>query len=167
MSAKTIVFNKVERYLKEIFPAAEQKSETQFSVPFESTRIWVSIEDGNIPKSEKVKAWHLKHDIPHVLVKVWATILIGAPRSPGLFKWVATEGQDWMLGGTQVVLGDDGNCSLLFVYSLAGETLDPGEFKNAVMSVATAANHLDDIAQEKFGGKRFIDLKVEDLNELR
>jgi hypothetical protein len=67
-----------------------------------------------------------------------------------------------MLGGTRVVLGYDGDCSLIFVYNLAGETLDPGEFKNAVMSVATTVNHLDDIAQEKFGGKRYIDLKPED-----
>jgi len=49
------------------------------------------------------------------------------------------------------------------VYTMSGETLDPGEFKNGVMSVATTANHLDDIAQEKFGGKRFTDLKTEDL----
>ena len=163
MGDKEVVSGKVERYLKEIFPSAQKKSEGQFTVPFESTRIWVSVEDGHIPKSEKNKAWHLKHDIPHVLVKVWATILAGAPRSPGLFKWVATDGQDWMLGGTRVVLGDDGECTLLFVYSMSGETLDPGEFKNGVMSVATTANHLDDIAQEKFGGKRFIDLKLEDL----
>lgn len=163
MGEMDIVVGKVERYLKEIFPSADKKSDTQFSVAFESTRIWVNIENGHIPKSAKSKSWHLKHDIPHVLVKVWATILVGVPRSPGLFKWVATDGQNWMLGGTRVVLGDDGLCTLLFVYSLAGETLDPGEFKNAVMSVATAANHLDDIVQEKFGGKRFIDLKLEDL----
>jgi len=163
MSDKDIVHGKVSRYLKEIFPKATERDDKSFTVPFESTRIWISIEDANIPKSEKTKAWHLKHDIPHVLVKVWATILVQAPRSPGLFKWVATEGQDWMLGGTRVVLGEDGDCTLLFVHSLAGETLDPGEFKNAVMAVATTANHLDDIAQEKFGGKRFIDLKIEDL----
>jgi hypothetical protein len=163
VSDKEIVANKVERYLKEIFPSAQKKSEGKFTVAFESTRIWINIEDGNVPKTEKNKAWHLKHDIPQVLVKVWATILVGAPRSPGLFKWVATEGQNWMLGGTRVVLGDDGDCSLLFVYHMSGETLDPGEFKNGVMAVATTANHLDDIAQEKFGGKRFIDLTAEDV----
>ena len=163
MSDKDVVHGKVARYLKEIFPKATERDDKSFTVPFESTRIWISIEDYNIPKSEKTKAWHLKHDMPHILVKVWATILVQVPRSQGLFKWVATEGQEWMLGGTQVVLGEDGDCTLLFVYSLAGETLDPGEFKNAVMAVATSANHLDDIAQEKFGGKRFIDLKIEDL----
>ena len=163
MSDKDVVHGKVARYLKEIFPKATERDDKSFTVPFESTRIWISIEDYNIPKSEKTKAWHLKHDMPHILVKVWATILVQVPRSPGLFKWVATEGQEWMLGGTQVVLGEDGDCTLLFVYSLAGETLDPGEFKNAVMAVATSANHLDDIVQEKFGGKRFIDLKIEDL----
>ena len=163
MSDKDIVVGKVARYLKEIFPKGEKKNEFQFSLPFESTRIWINIEDGNIPTSEKTKSWHLKHDIPHVMVKIWATILVNVPRSPALFKWVATEGQNWILGGTRVVLGDDGDCTLLFAYTLAGETLDPGEFKNAVMSVATTANHLDDIAQEKFGGKRFIDLTIKDL----
>ena len=163
MSDKEIVANKVERYLKEIFPSAQKTAEGKFSVAFESTRIWIYIDDGNVPKSERTKAWHLKHDIPNVLVKVWATILVEVPRSPALFKWVATEGQNWMLGGTRVVLGNDGECDLLFGYHMSGETLDPGEFKNGVMAVATTANHLDDIAQEKFGGKRFIDLKAEDL----
>ena len=163
MSNKEIVRGKVKRYLQEIFPSTRENSQGQFTVSFESTRIWISIEDGQIPKLKKTKDYHLKHDIPQVLVKVWATILVGAPRSPGLFKWVATEGQDWMFGGTRVVLGDDGECTLLFVYNMSGETLDPGEFKNGVLAVATTANHLDDIAQEKFGGKRFIDLKLEDL----
>ena len=163
MSGKEIVHGKVSRYLKEIFPKSTELDNKSFTIPFETTRIWISIEEGNIPKSEKSKDWHVNHDIPHVFVKVWAAILVAAPRSPALFKWVATEGQNWMLGGTRVVLGDDGECSLIFVYNLAGETLDPGEFKNAVMSVATTANHLDDIAQEKFGGKRFIDLKSKDL----
>lgn len=149
--------------MKEIFPGAEQNKQSQWTVAFESTRVWIAIEKGFVPKSEKNKNWHAKHDIPNILVKIWATILVNVPRSPGLFKWVATEGQNWMLGGTRVVLGDEGECSLLFTYSIAGETMDPGEFKNAVMSVVTVANHLDDIAQEKFGGKRFIDLKIEDL----
>ena len=61
MSDKEIVANKVERYLKEIFPAAQKKAEGQFSVAFESTRIWIYVEDGQVPKLEKTKAWHLKH----------------------------------------------------------------------------------------------------------
>ena len=56
MSDKEIVANKVERYLKEIFPAAQKKAEGQFSVAFESTRIWIYIEDGQVPKLEKTKA---------------------------------------------------------------------------------------------------------------
>ena len=56
MGDKEVVSGKVERYLKEIFPSAQKKSEGQFTVPFESTRIWVSVEDGHIPKSEKNKA---------------------------------------------------------------------------------------------------------------
>lgn len=163
MSEIELVKSKVARYLKEIFPSAEQNEQSHWTVSFESTRVWIAIEKGFIPKSDKNKNWHMKHDIPNILVKVWATILVNVPRSPGLFKWVATEGQNWMLGGTRVVLGNEGECSLLFTYSIAGETMDPGEFKNAVMSVVTVANHLDDIAQEKFGGKRFIDLKIEDL----
>jgi len=154
---------KVERYFREIFPKGQKNKLGDWTVLFESTRVWVSVTEGFVPKSEKNKNWHLKHDIPHVLVKIWATILVNVPRSPGLFKWVAIEGQNWMLGGTRVVLGEDGDCTLLFTYSIAGETMDPGEFKNAVMAVATTANHLDDIAKDKFGGKRFIDLKIEDL----
>lgn len=163
MSEIELVKSKVARYLKEIFPSAKQNEQSHWTVSFESTRVWIAIEKGFVPKSDKNKNWHMKHDIPNILVKVWATILVNVPRSPGLFKWVATEGQNWMLGGTRVVLGNEGECSLIFTYSIAGETMDPGEFKNAVMSVVTVANHLDDIAQEKFGGKRFIDLKIEDL----
>ena len=165
MTEIEVVATKVSRYLSEIFPAAKKLSDFKFSVSFESTNIWIRIEKGSIPKSEKTKNFHLKHDIPHVVVRVWATILIDVPRSPGLFKWVATEGQEWILGGTRVVLGDDGDCSLIFSYSLAGETLDPGEFKNAVLSVGVTADHLDDIAQAKFGGMRFVDYKEKNKND--
>ena len=61
MSDKDVVHGKVARYLKEIFPKATERDDKSFTVPFESTRIWISIEDYNIPKSEKTKAWHATH----------------------------------------------------------------------------------------------------------
>jgi hypothetical protein len=54
--------------------------------------------------------------------------------------------------------GDSGNIQVLFEVCLPGDTIDPGEFKQALIAVATTADDLDDELKTKFGGKRYEDL---------
>jgi hypothetical protein len=42
-----------------------------------------------------------------------------------------------------------------FSYSLPGDSLDPGELKNAVLSVLLSSDGQDEELQKKFGGKLF------------
>jgi type III secretion system-like peptide-binding chaperone len=55
-----------------------------------------------------------------------------------------------LLGGT-----------LIAEYDLLGDTLQAGELRNALMTVASAADHLDDDLADRLGGKRF-DTKLEE-----
>jgi hypothetical protein len=45
------------------------------------------------------------------------------------------------------------------MYTLAGDDITSGELKHAAFIVATVANQLDDEVQQKFGGKRWTEIK--------
>jgi len=47
---------------------------------------------------------------------------------------------------------------VIFEVSLPGDTIDPGELKQGLIAVASAADDLDDELKAKFGGKRIEDL---------
>jgi len=47
------------------------------------------------------------------------------------------------------------NGTLIAEYDLLGDTLQAGEMRNAVLTVAAAADHLDDDLASRLGGKRF------------
>jgi hypothetical protein len=42
--------------------------------------------------------------------------------------------------------------------TIAGDTVDPGELKQALLAVATTTDDLDDVLKGKFGGKRYEDV---------
>ena len=76
-----------------------------------------------------------------------------------LYKWVATEGADFFYGHCKVLnYGDDGQVQVIFEITIAGDTIDPGELKQALLAVATTADDLDDELKAKFGGKRVEDV---------
>jgi len=152
-----VVRAKVERYAKEIFQNISIAPDGDLQFRFESTKIEIRVRHLKTWQNEEDRAYHIRHGLPTVRVDIWAFVLIDVPRSPGLFKWVATEGQNWNFGGAKVKLNDDGLAHLIFSYAISGSTLDPGELKNAALMVARTANNLDEDLQKRFGGKRFVD----------
>jgi len=46
---------------------------------------------------------------------------------------------------------------VIFEITIPGDSIDPGELKQALLSVATTADDLDDELKVKFGGKRVED----------
>jgi len=95
------------------------------------------------------------------VILVNAPVLIGAKVSPALFKWIATEGQDFLLGAMSVDVDedDDGKTgSVIFRSNIIGDDVDPSELKAAIFSVLAVADKFDSLLQKKFGGKRYIDL---------
>jgi hypothetical protein len=90
---------------------------------------------------------------------VWAPVIVDVKPSAELFEWVARDGQEYNYGGIRVINdGDSKNVQLIFRVSLPGDSLDPGELKDALFAVALTADELDEELKKRFGGKRIEDL---------
>lgn len=158
MDLQKSILEKAMRYSKELFPGAKYDKDGDIEFEYGSTKAWIDVIPTSTNKGKNAEEFALKHDLPKFLVRVRALVLAGVPRSPVLFQWVATESPN-NLGGIRVRLDDNGTCDLYYHYVLVGDTLDPGELKNALVVVAAIAANLDDEAQKKFGGKRWADIK--------
>jgi hypothetical protein len=154
-----VVKDKVQRYAKQFFNVIQIDDDGDLRIPFESTHVVISVFEMNTSDPD-VLAFHKENDISKTIVNLFAYVLWGVKTTPELFKWVATEGQDFDFGAFRVIIDPENskNCNVQFQYRLAGDTLDPGELKNALAAVAFVADAQDDQLQAKFGGKRSSDL---------
>ncbi len=152
------VRKKAFEYTKEIFSWAELDSDGDITFEFQSTKVWIDVVKMARPDATKIKEFVAEHQLPTTLVRIRAVLVADVPRSPALFQYVATDSRR-NLGSINVVLDDEGTCDLFFMYTLAGDEITPGELKHAAFIVATVANQLDDDVQQKFGGKRWAEIK--------
>ena len=135
---------KVQRILAEYLSDVRLSDKGGFMVPYESTMVVVS------PR---------QMDEERTAVVLFALMNQNVPATPELFKWVATNTDEYMFGhiGLHMLEGDDTKCNLVFSHTLLGDYLDPEELRSAIGAVATTANHLDDEVQDRFGGERWAD----------
>lgn len=77
--------------------------------------------------------------------------------TPDLFKWVATEGQHYKLGGCQVLEGRDSKDigSVWFQYAIVGDDLDESELMAGTRATLLTSNNLDNTLRDRFGGELF------------
>lgn len=115
--------------------------EDGFQIPYDSSAVNVTIIDQN----------------ERVLIQCYAPVLREVPPTPELYKWVATEGQNYYFGSYHAAEMDDGTILLVFEHTLLGDYLDPEEFHSTVGALAGGANEMDEELQQRFGGKRFVD----------
>lgn len=138
-AASDLVYNKVRDMFLE-HGAQVTLIQDGFQLPYESTVVVVKIVDQE----------------DRVLVQMYVPVLHHLPASPGLFEYVATEGQNYFFGNLHYIPEiDDG--LLVFEHTLLGDYLDSDELHGAVAALAVTGNTLDDELQKKFGGKRFTD----------
>jgi hypothetical protein len=157
MSNLLVVKDKVSRYAREVFNVVQLDDDGDLVIPFESTKVWVQFIEREVDP-EREDFWN-ENQLSRTVVRIWAPTIIDVKPSNELYKWVATEGADWYYGHCKVLnFGDNGNIQVLFEVCLPGDTIDPGEFKQALIAVATTADDLDDELKAKFGGKRYEDL---------
>jgi hypothetical protein len=74
-----------------------------------------------------------------------------------VYKWVATEGQDFRIGGCQVIPANDSpdTGSIWFQYAIVGDDLDESELMAGTMVTLISSNDLDNMLRDKFGGELF------------
>jgi hypothetical protein len=93
-------------------------------------------------------------------VNIFALVLFEVDVSNELYKWVATEGQNYDYGAFRIFIDSDNpkKCNVQYQYRIAGDNLDPGELKGALAAVAFTSDNEDDELQKMFGGKKWSDL---------
>jgi hypothetical protein len=85
-------------------------------------------------------------------------MVIGVPLTQDVYKWVATEGQNFHFGSCYVTIEENpANGWISFGYSIVGNDLDQNELLSAVYRTVFTANDLDNTLLQKFGGKLFTD----------
>jgi hypothetical protein len=153
MSNVLVVKDKVMRFAKEVFNVVMIDDDGDLVIPYESTKIFIRTFEREVaPDSE---AFWNENQLSRTAVYVWAPTIYDVKPSNELYKWVATEGGDFFYGHCKVSpFGESGNVQVIFEITIPGDTIDPGELKQALLAVAMTADDLDDDLQKKFGGKR-------------
>ena len=157
MSNYLVVKDKVQRFAKEVFNQVLIDDDGDLVIPYESTRVFISVGEKEV--SADILDFYNEHQLSHTSVEVWAPVIVDVKPTAALFEWVARDGQDYNYGGFRVLdYGDSKNVQLQFRVSLPGDSLDPGELKDALLAVALTADDMDDDLKKLFGGKRIDDL---------
>jgi len=149
-----VVKDKVQRYARELYNDVRIDSDGDLNIPFEETNVIIRVWEREFESSDQEKFFE-ENQLAKVLVNIWAYVLVDLAGTPELFKWVATEGQDFILGHYLLVAADDNESSfrLIFADQIPGDALDPGELKEALLSVTTTAGDGIETLKSRFGGK--------------
>jgi len=152
-----VVKDKVSRFARELFNIVQLDDDGDLVIPYESTKVWIQFIEREV-EPDREDFWN-ENQLSRTIVKLWAPTIIDVTPTNELYKWVATEGSFYFYGHCRIVdFGDKGNVQVLFEICLPGDTIDPGELKQALISIATVADDLDDELKAKFGGKRYEDM---------
>jgi hypothetical protein len=156
MTNLLVVKDKVSRFAREVFNVVQIDDDGDLVIPYESTKIFIRVFEREV--SAEMEEFWSENQLSRTAVYVWAPTIFDVKPSNDLYKWVATEGADFFYGHCKVgSFGENGNVQVIFEITLAGDTIDPGELKQALLAVAMTADDLDDELKAKFGGKRIED----------
>jgi len=156
MSNLLVVRDKVTRFAKEVFNVVMIDDDGDLVIPYESTKIFIRTLDREV--DPEMEQFWTENQLSRTAVYVWAPTIFDVKPSNELYKWVATEGADFFYGHCKISpFGDNGNVQVIFEVTIAGDSIDPGELKQALLAVALTADDLDDELKKKFGGKRIED----------
>jgi len=145
-----VVKDKVQRFSKEMFGVVNLTDDGGLIIPYESSRIFIDVNERIFENKE----FQIENKLSTTVVNVWSPVLRDFKPSPSMFEWVATEGQAYIYGRFKLLTNDEGKWLLIFEVTIPGDTLDPGELKEALLSVAITADDEDDKLKARFGGLR-------------
>ena len=144
MAMVDTVRQKVQRILTDELNRVEIDRDGDFVIRFESVVVFVKI----YPMTD--------HEDSDVAVRVYCPMITDVNLTPDLYKWIATEGQQFHFGSTYINPDDNGKTGwIYFRITLIGNDLDPNELNGAVFRAVSTANDLDDRLKQMFGGKLF------------
>jgi len=142
MSAVDQTRAKVQRIYTQKLGSVEVGSHDDFKIRHGSAVLFVTVSDG------------FGND--GTVVKMLIPLLTDVPVTNELFRFVATEGQGYMIGTLRVNVNDDQKTAWMSLeYCLSGDDLDESELIHATGALATTADDLDNELRERFGGKLY------------
>ena len=96
---------------------------------------------------------------PRTLVRVSSPVSRELPPTPALYEYLCREApKNWF--GSPWVVDDEvtkGKLAITMGQTLLGDYLDEDELAAAMWGVLNAADEIDDVIKQKFGGKRWTD----------
>jgi len=135
------VKDRVQKMLTEFVGSVRIDSDGDFGFTYESAVVYV-----------RAFEWE-----DSIVLRIFSQFLRDVPLTPELYRWVATDGQDFLFGNTALVEFENGIGRLDFGTYLLADYLDTEELRTAVSAVAVTADRLDDELMARFGGRRFLD----------
>lgn len=135
------VRSRVQRMLTDTFGRVEVDRDGDFIIRHESAVTFVSVGDGFGDSA---------------IVSLQCPLICDVKITDQLCRWVATEGQKFILGGCFLNPNEDPKTGwVYFKYAMTADDLDESELKNAVGAVAVTSNRLDNELRDRFGGELF------------
>ena len=89
-----VVKDKVQRFAKQLFNIVELNDDGSLSIPYESTHVFIEVYDTTSNDAD-FAAFKKANDLTNSVISVWAMVTMDVKPSNDLYKWVATEGQDF------------------------------------------------------------------------
>lgn len=132
----------IAKLLAGMFKGVETTSKGDFTFPFESTRVYV-------------RPFELAGE--SMAVDVFAITNVDLMPSRDLFRFITLNANAPLLGhlsGSE----REGLIDVSFSHRLCTGYFGRGELEQTVISVAVGANEIDDMIQQRFGGRRYIDV---------
>ncbi len=135
------VKSKIQRMLTNRFGSVRIDKDGDFVVTNESAVTFVG-----------VRTWGSED----IIVSIRCPLIVEAEITDALCRWVAIEGQKYMLGSCVINPDPDGRTGwVYFRTNILGNDLDESELFESLDAVAFTGNSLDDELFQKFGGKMF------------
>jgi hypothetical protein len=132
---------KVQRMLTNHFGSVRIDKDGDFVVTNQSAVVFVG-----------VKLWGDED----VIVSLRCPLVMDVELTDALCRWVAIEGQDFVLGSCSINPDSEGKTGwIYFRNNIVGNDLDESELLESLAAVAITGNQLDDDLHQKFGGKMF------------
>jgi len=153
-----VVKDKVQRFAKQLFNIVEINDDGSLSIPYESTHVFIEVHDTTSTDPD-FAAFKKENDLSNSIVSVWAMVTMDVKPTNELYKWIATEGQEFDYGSFKVVPRDDGFVNVVYRCTLSGDKLDAGELKQALLAVASTADNNDESIKSRFGGNTVSDIR--------
>jgi len=135
---------KVENYLKDIFPDYISFGDDSFTVNYGSSQIMVIVR----PFTEN-----------ETCVEIVSNVVTGANITPELMKFLLNKNAEIHFGAFGLLFDN----TITFQHSIAGTNMDKNEFETSLKAVALISDYYDDEIVSIAGGKRGIDLLGEEI----